>query len=357
MNPPTVTLDPDTVEDPRFKEDAVREEVVYPLLVRLGYASSGDSQIVRSKVLSHPFVMIGTTKRPVTLIPDYVLMVSRQTAWVLDPKSPRETITSGKNVEQAFSYAIHPEIRARFFALCNGREIALFQVENRDPLLHFKMADLENKWRLVHSFLAPQAFRAPSAPLRAAPPLPTADDDYLKATPPLEITRIDKQAAKRHHGVHGYFTRQVWSVVQRYIETFTRPGDVTLDPFGGTGVTLIESIILGRKGIHVDINPLSTFLVETLVTSIDLPTLLRSFDNVVKEFTKRRPKTDAEIQDTLKKYPYPSCVALPKTSDVGEVSELFTPKQLAELALLKSLMLTVQDKAARQHMLLCFPGC
>jgi hypothetical protein len=145
-------------------------------------------------------------------------------------------------------------------------------------------------------------------------------------------------------------------VVQRYIETFTRPGDVTLDPFGGTGVTLIESIILGRKGIHVDINPLSTFIVETLVTSIDLPTLVANFDNVVKEFTRRRPKTDAEIQDTLKKYPYPSCVALPKTSDVGEVSELFTPKQLAELALLKSLMLTVQDKAARQHLLLMFSG-
>jgi hypothetical protein len=49
-----------------FKEDSVREEIILPLLHYLGYA--GDS-IVRSKTLQHPFVKIGTSKRPVTLIP------------------------------------------------------------------------------------------------------------------------------------------------------------------------------------------------------------------------------------------------------------------------------------------------
>lgn len=349
-------LGPETLESPGFKEDAVREEVVYPLLVRLGYASSGDSQIVRSKTISHPFVMIGTTKRPITIIPDYILVVGCQTAWVLDAKAPKENITSGKHVEQSYSYAIHPEIRARLFALCNGREFALFQVEDREPLLHFKMADLENNWRSIHSFLGPQAFRRPSVPTVPVLQPPATDDDYLKAAPPPEITRIAKQAAKRHHGVHGYFTRQVWSVVQRYIEAFTRPGDVVLDPFGGTGVTLIESIVLGRKAIHVDINPLSTFIVETLVMHVDLSTLVTSYEKVVKEFGKHRPKTNAEIEAALKKYPYPQNVALPKTSDVPEVSELFSPKQLAELALLKSLILNVQDYPARQHLLLMFSG-
>jgi hypothetical protein len=35
-------FEPAAIDDPDFKEDAVREEFTHPLLVRLGYASSGD---------------------------------------------------------------------------------------------------------------------------------------------------------------------------------------------------------------------------------------------------------------------------------------------------------------------------
>ncbi|UTW70111.1 hypothetical protein KHA80_05405 [Anaerobacillus sp. HL2] len=70
---------------------------------------------------------------------------------------------------------------------------------------------------------------------------------------------VKKQQAKRHFGVHGYFTKQSWNVVQRYIENFTKPGDVVLDCFGGSGVTFIEALMIDRKGIHIDINPMSNF--------------------------------------------------------------------------------------------------
>jgi hypothetical protein len=135
------------LDDPDFKEDAVREDITRPLLVRLGYASSGDSRIIRSKRLAHSFVMIGTTRRPVNTIPDYLLSVENKYAWVLDAKAPDEVITSGENVEQAYSYAIHPEVRVKLFALCNGREFVLFDIEDRAPLMHFQMSDLEENWR------------------------------------------------------------------------------------------------------------------------------------------------------------------------------------------------------------------
>ena len=66
-------------DDTRIKEDWVREEVTFPLLIRLGYSSTaGTNRIIRSRPLSHPFVMIGTTNKPVTLIPDYLLSVGWQ---------------------------------------------------------------------------------------------------------------------------------------------------------------------------------------------------------------------------------------------------------------------------------------
>lgn len=61
------------LDDPRFKEDAVREEIVAPILRRLGYQPSGKARVQRSKTLTHPFVMIGVRKHPVSIVPDYTL--------------------------------------------------------------------------------------------------------------------------------------------------------------------------------------------------------------------------------------------------------------------------------------------
>jgi DNA modification methylase len=71
-----------------------------------------------------------------------------------------------------------------------------------------------------------------------------------------------KQAAKRHYGSHQYFTKRAWNVIQAYIEHFTQPGDVVCDPYGGTGVTVIEALVLNRKGIYVDISQWAKFLAE-----------------------------------------------------------------------------------------------
>ena len=59
-----------------FKEDSVREELITPLLHALGYQAHGEFQIIRSKSLLHPFVMIGSKNHKVNIVPDY-LCVSR----------------------------------------------------------------------------------------------------------------------------------------------------------------------------------------------------------------------------------------------------------------------------------------
>jgi hypothetical protein len=248
------------LDDADFKEDAVREEIIHPILNKLGYRASGDARIVRSRSLAHPFVRIGTTDRPVTVVPDYLLEVDGVPAWILDAKAPNEIVATGDNVNQAYSYAIHPEVRCGLFALCNGREFALFSVRSETPLLRFAIADLEENWDAVAALVSPEAFRGASAvAIKLSTETGPVAHDYLGFTAPAEIRSFRKQAAKRYHGVHGYFTRQVWEVVQRYIITFSRPGDLVLDPFGGSGVTFIEALILGRRAIHVDINPLSKF--------------------------------------------------------------------------------------------------
>ncbi|MCB1189888.1 MAG: hypothetical protein KDK90_05615 [Leptospiraceae bacterium] len=78
--------------------------------------------------------------------------------------------------------------------------------------------------------------------------------DYANR-PLLGEIPVKKRATKRHFGVHGYFTKQTWNVVAEYIKNFTKPGDVVLDPYGGSGVTAIEAMMNNRKAINIDINP------------------------------------------------------------------------------------------------------
>ncbi len=120
-------------ENPDFKEDSVREVIILPILHALGYTQQN---IVRSKTLQHPYLKIGSKKRPVNLVPDYALKVENNFAWVLDEKAPNQKIINDDNVEQVYSYATHPEIRSNYFALCNGLEFSLFRTVDTDkPIL------------------------------------------------------------------------------------------------------------------------------------------------------------------------------------------------------------------------------
>lgn len=142
------------LEKPDFKEDSVREEIIVPILKFLGYSASKPNQIIRSKTLKHPFVNVGTNKKQIKLIPDYLLITNSNPYWILDAKSPSQDIFSNINLEQAYSYAIHPEIRVKYFALCNGKEFALFSVLKEKPIIHFKLKNinihLETLLRILH---------------------------------------------------------------------------------------------------------------------------------------------------------------------------------------------------------------
>src|SRR6266480_6854134 len=70
----------------------------------------------------------------------------------------------------------------------------------------------------------------------------------------------ERQSAKRHYGVHPYFTRRPYNVVRQYILHYSRECDRVLDPFGGSGVTAIEAFLENRIGIQNDINPLANFI-------------------------------------------------------------------------------------------------
>jgi 16S rRNA G966 N2-methylase RsmD len=341
------------LDDSDFKEDSVREELIKPLLNALGYYAKGKNRIIRSKVVEHPFVKVGTKKRPITNFPDYLLQAEEKNAWVLDAKSPDEEIKTGEHIEQAYFYAIHPEIRVPIFALCNGREFIAFETNNDKPVIYFRLSEREKHWEKLKSLLAPEAFTHNVAEERQAV-TKEREFNYRDIVPPSQIREIQKQSAARHFGVHGYFTKQPFKVVQAYLERFTQPNDLILDPFGGSGVTVIEALILGRKGIHIDINPLSVFITKSLIAPVKVGELLEAFKEIQREFLENCPRTKKEVEKALKQYPYPKDISLMRNADVRSIEELFTSAQLAQLAYLKHLILKTKDRNVRDSLLLAF---
>jgi len=337
-----------------FKEDAVREELINPILKLLGYKAYGTNKIVYSKTLAHPFVNIGSQKRPINIVPDYLFEINGKYSWVLDAKAPNEQISTGENLEQVYSYAIHPDINVNYFALCNGKEFALFKTNERNHILFFQLSEIDKHWEKIQQLLSPEAFiQEKILNEKRTHENDKKYFDYLNCKIPKEI-KPKKQSAKRHFGVHGYFTRQSWDIVQHYIKNFTQPQDIVLDPFGGTGVTSIESLILGRSTIHIDLNPLSVFIVDALTAPIDLELLHKEFEKIKTKFTALYPNNDLEYNEILKNYPYPIQAIFMKDTPAKSVDQLFSKKQLAHLALLKSLIKKVKNKNIRKSLLLAF---
>lgn len=156
------TFEPQLFSDQNFKEDSVREVIISPILSRLGYHPTGEQAVVRSKSLVQKFIFVGTRKHPVTTIPDYTLYFRNSPILVLDAKTPSESITAPAHVQQAYSYAIHPEVRVNHFALCNGRRLAVYDVVNPTPLLDIAFEEFEARWEDIEKFLKPKYLLQPA---------------------------------------------------------------------------------------------------------------------------------------------------------------------------------------------------
>ncbi len=64
------------------------------------------------------------------------------------------------------------------------------------------------------------------------------------------------------HGLHEYPARMIPQIAQKLIRLYTKPGDIILDPFCGSGTTLVEAVLNSRSAVGVDINPLATLIAE-----------------------------------------------------------------------------------------------
>ena len=149
----------------QLNETDVREEIVAPWLRSLGYRSGTEHNIRRELYLRYDRLALGRKKgeRDPELRgkADYVLEAGKRVRWVLEAKSPSNDLGSDE-VEQSWTYANHPEVRAVYHCLCNGRRLDVYRTNSgpsRPVLLSRSYEELAQPagWSQLERLLGPEA--------------------------------------------------------------------------------------------------------------------------------------------------------------------------------------------------------
>ncbi len=146
-----------------LNETDIREEVLAPLIRLLGYRSGTEHDVIREQSLRYPRIFLGrknAKKDPILRgKADYILEAACKVRWVIEAKPPTQPIGQD-DVEQAYTYANHPEVRAVYFVLSNGRTLQVYQT-NRGPdvapIFAIDYEEINGKEQQLLNLLAPHA--------------------------------------------------------------------------------------------------------------------------------------------------------------------------------------------------------
>jgi hypothetical protein len=99
-----------------------------------------------------------------------------------------------------------------------------------------------------------------------------------------KLEHLNRQIAPLAHtpmyNWHKFWSRKTWNVVAKFIQAYCPSGGVVLDPFAGSGVTILEALRHGRRAIASDVLPVSTELMRLTIKPVQLERLTEAYERV-----------------------------------------------------------------------------
>ena len=86
-----------------------------------------------------------------------------------------------------------------------------------------------------------------------------------------ELNFHGEDSSYASHDVHAFAAKFPPQLPRAFIRGLTAPGDCVLDPMMGSGTTIVEALLEGRRGIGLDIDPLALRVsqAKTIPMSVD----------------------------------------------------------------------------------------
>lgn len=168
-------------------EADVREEIVAPLLAALGYKRGTSNDIARELPLTYEHEFLGRKKKtdpPLRGRADYILTVTGAGRWVLETKAAHTPIDINA-IEQAISYARHPEVSASYAVILNGVRLTVHHASQKStdtPRIDLPVSDVVELAERLRGVLSPAAIRRDCSPPVVDLGRPLAEGLRSKAT-------------------------------------------------------------------------------------------------------------------------------------------------------------------------------
>jgi DNA modification methylase len=150
------------------------------------------------------------------------------------------------------------------------------------------------------------------------------------------LNEFKNEPRRTIHSFHRYFGKLIPGIPAFAIETFTKPGAVVLDPFSGSGTSMVEARERGRAGIGIDVNPLASFVAKVKTTPIDESKLKSALSDLIGNYALSQKNIDTEE-------PY-----------VVNLDHWFREEVKKELLTLRNLIRAIPDRDIRDFYLAVF---
>ena len=96
-------------------------------------------------------------------------------------------------------------------------------------------------------------------------------------------SNTDPKTYSTIYAMHKYWAKKPHNLINEYIQKYSKKNDIVLDPFSGSGISLIESYNSKRKAIGIDINPIACAITKGILTPIDIIKFENEFLKIEKE--------------------------------------------------------------------------
>jgi DNA modification methylase len=93
----------------------------------------------------------------------------------------------------------------------------------------------------------------------------------------------DEESNYSSHNYHSFPAKFPPQLPMKFIHELTSPGDVILDPMMGSGTTVVEAYLAGRRAIGVDIDPLTLKIGKVKVTPLDKEEVSRLGEKIIQK--------------------------------------------------------------------------
>jgi DNA modification methylase len=157
----------------------------------------------------------------------------------------------------------------------------------------------------------------------------------------------DKTIKDTSYITHGYYTypaKFIPQLAQRLIKENSNEGDIVIDPFMGSGTTVVEAIVNNRVGIGTDINEIASLLARVKTTPIDNLVLADEYYKIESDLEKR---LNGEFEQVLQE-------SLLKVPQNERIDYWFLPRQKEKLTIILARLLEVENQDIQNFFLVTF---